>query len=178
MMYLIRMKTSYFFLLLFVVSGTWAFAQKDAMTNKRLGKILRQQTDDLEGISGNWQVYVGERVLFVITDAAANRMRIFTPIVETNEVDETTLRAMLIANFHTALDAKYSIYEELVISAFTHPLAELTEAQVIDALAQVSRLADTFGTTFSSTGFIFGDRPVAPPPPPVTPTKRRDLKRS
>ena len=63
---------------------------------------------------------------------------------------------MLEANFHSALDAKYSIWEGVVISVYTHPLKELSSEQFTDALKQVVRLSQTFGTTFSSTEFIFG----------------------
>jgi hypothetical protein len=64
---------------------------------------------------------------------------------------------MLAANYHSALDAKYSLYEGFVVTVYTHPLKELTEDQLIDALKQVSTLAHTFGTTFSSTDLIFGE---------------------
>ena len=68
----------------------------------------------------------------------------------------TQMSRMLRANFHSALDAKYSVYEGFVVSVFTHPLRELTESQLLDAMRQVAKLAETYGTTYSSTGLIFG----------------------
>ena len=153
-------------------------AQSEAMTNKKLGKIIKEQSEAIEGIEGNWQIYINERVLFIITDTRANRMRIFTPIIETTEIDENIMKAMLIANFHTALDAKYSIYEGLVISTFTHPLAELSEGQAIDAVQQVVRLAETFGSTFTSTEFIFGGGVGEEPIEETDEAPKRKIKKS
>lgn len=132
-------------------------AQK-AMSNKKMGKILEARASALEGEAGSWQVFIHDHVLLVVTDEKNNRMRIFTPIMEESELEKKQLRNMLIANFHTALDAKYSIYEGFVISIFTHPLKELTEWQLVDALSQVAKLADNFGTTYSSTDLIFGGK--------------------
>lgn len=130
-------------------------AQK-GMNNKKMGKILEENASAIEGEAGAWQVFIHNHVLIVVTDEPNNRMRIFTPIMEESELEKKQLRNMLIANFHTALDAKYSIYEGFVISTFTHPLKELTEWQLVDALSQVAKLAENFGTTYSSTDLIFG----------------------
>ncbi|NRB52623.1 MAG: hypothetical protein HRU41_33485 [Saprospiraceae bacterium] len=132
-------------------------AQK-GMNNKKMGKVLEENASALEGQAGSWQVFIHNHVLLVVTDEENNRMRIFTPIMEESELDKKQLRNMLIANFHTALDAKYSIYEGFVISTFTHPLKELTEWQLVDALSQVAKLAENFGTTYSSTDLIFGGK--------------------
>ena len=91
-----------------------------------------------------------------LTDERNNRMRVFTPIVEEEAASATQMSRMLRANFHSALDAKYSVYEGFVVSVFTHPLRELTESQLLDAMRQVAKLAETYGTTYSSTGLIFG----------------------
>lgn len=126
------------------------------MDNKKLEKALRKEVVTLEGERGSWLAYYRERALLVLTDERNNRMRIFTPIIEEQEIGSTQMERMLRANFHSALDAKYSIYEGYVVSVFTHPLRELTEAQLLDAMQQVARLAETFGTTYSSTDLIFG----------------------
>lgn len=126
------------------------------MSNEKLDKILRTTAEEVDGEAGVWTAYYEDRVLLMLTDESNNRMRIFSPIIAEDKIDAEQMHAMLVANFHTALDAKYSIYEGLVISTFTHPLQELTEAQVVDAIKQVVRLAETFGTTYSSTDLIFG----------------------
>ena len=83
-------------------------------------------------------------------------MRIFTFVTEASELEGEQVKSMLKANFHSALDAKYALSDGFVISVFTHPLKELTEGQAIDALKQVVMLAYTFGTTYTSTGWVFG----------------------
>lgn len=127
------------------------------MTIKKMEKILKKEAKIVEGSDGIWTVQCTDLPVMIVTDAKANRMRIFSPIVERAELNERALEKMLEANFHSALDAKYSIWEGVVISVFTHPLQQLSEEQFVDALHQVVRLVDTFGTTFSSTEFIFGE---------------------
>lgn len=135
--------------------GTESTAQAD-MDNKKMDEIFREKADLVEGEDGVWQVHVGERILLVISDEENNRMRIFTPILEEKDMEAEDKEKMLEANFHSALDAKYGLYNEFVVSLFTHPLKELTEPQLVDAMYQVINLANTYGTTFSSTGLIFG----------------------
>jgi len=126
------------------------------MTVKQMGKILKQETKITEGKEGIWTVEYANHLVMIVTDEKANRMRVFSPIVAREDVNEAALEKMLEANFHSALDAKYSIWEGVVISVYTHPLQQLSEAQFTDAIQQVVRLVETFGTTFSSTEFIFG----------------------
>jgi len=59
------------------------------------------------------------------------------------------------ANFHTALDSKYAISNNILWSAFIHPLKELTERQLIDAVSQVYSAARTFGSSYSSGALSF-----------------------
>lgn len=125
------------------------------MNNDTMDRIIRDEAKDVEGSPGGWQMDYGGQLLLIITDQTNNRMRIFTPILEVIKLESDQMEKMLKANFHSALDAKYSIYEEYVVSVYTHPLKELTEEQFIDAMRQVVVLANTFGTTYNSTGMIF-----------------------
>lgn len=125
------------------------------MTNKRMGKLLKKEVQELEGDAGAWQMTYGGKLVLVITDESANRMRIFSPVIEQTKADKDIMEKMLAANFHSALDAKYSLYEGFVVSVFTHPLGELTDAQFLDALQQVVVLNLTYGTTYHSTDMIF-----------------------
>lgn len=143
------------FLCFFLTLNFSLFAQKE-MTNKKMGAIFKKEAEELEGNLGNWQMVYGERILLAITDENANRMRLFTPVLEEEKLERNEMRKMLEANFHSALDAKYCLYNGYVISVFTHPLKELTEGQLIDAMRQVVTLAHTFGTTYASTGYVFG----------------------
>ena len=127
------------------------------MTVKELGRILKKETRITEDGDGMWTVDYLEHPVMIVTDERADRMRIFTPIVAREEINERALERMLEANFHTALDAKYSIWEGVVISVYTHPLQQLSAEQFKDALRQVVRLSETFGTTFSGTDYIFGN---------------------
>ncbi len=139
--------------LLVAVVGSLS-AQRD-MTNRRLYKILKTESKAIQGRAGLWELLVNDRLVMVITDDKSDRMRMFTPVIPEDEIDRQELRNMLIANFHTALDAKYCLFEGFVISIFTHPLSALKAEQVKDALKQVVVLANNFGTTYASTDFVF-----------------------
>jgi len=97
-----------------------------------------------------------EDVLFVcITDTANNRMRIISPITDMVNLNEDEKTLLLLANFHTALDVKYAISDDVLWSVFIHPLRELTSSQVKDAVSQVYYTNLTFGTSYSSTNLVF-----------------------
>jgi len=147
-----------------VLSPYWGVAQSafDKMSNTKLEKILyrvSEQVDHMPGsndIPGKWKVIFMQRELFVITDEPANRMRIMTPIIEEENLDQDDMKVLLEANFDRALDAKYSLYQGFLWSSFTHPLEELTMEQLKDAMKQVATLADRYGDTYSSTDLVFG----------------------
>ncbi len=153
--------TSFTFLFLIIFLGNIS-AQVDkesetiGMNNKKMEAVFKSEVEELQGELGNWQLLYGEMVLFVLTDEKNNRMRIFTPVIEQKLLEEGQLERMLQANFHSALDSKYSLYEGYVISVYTHPLKELQPDQLIDAMRQVVILSRTFGDAYTSTGLIFG----------------------
>jgi hypothetical protein len=125
------------------------------MNNSKLGEILTKQVDTIQGQAGNWRFAVNDKLFICLTDEKNNRMRIISPITEVSNVDEKTLKNCLTANFHTALDVKYAISDDILWSVFIHPLKELSEAQIIDAVAQVYNANYTFGTIYSSTNLTF-----------------------
>jgi len=130
---------------------------RPGMTNAKLNEIIKREAKIMESNNnGVWQVLYGERLLYIMTDETNNRMRIFTPVIAKEEIKEGEGEKMLEANFHSALDAKYSLYEGFVITVYTHPLRELQPRQFIDAMQQVAVLADNYGDTYSSTTLIFG----------------------
>ena len=128
----------------------------EGMTNERLDQILRSNAAEISGVLGRWEAYVANRSVFVITDTNFNRMRIISPITESKDLGAEQMRILLEANFDKALDSKYSIFNGVIWSTFTHPLRELTDAQFVDALQQVVNLANNYGTTFMSTDHLFG----------------------
>ncbi len=125
------------------------------MNNKKIGEILENIADSIQGQNGQWQFKIKETIFMCVTDTKHNRMRIISPITEAKRLDEKLKSAALVANFHTALDVKYAVADDILWSVFIHPLKELTEAQVKDAVKQVYSANITFGTTFSSTDLVF-----------------------
>jgi hypothetical protein len=125
------------------------------MTNAKIGEIIESVGDSIQGDTGRWQFYIEDIPFICVTDSLNNRMRIISPILETIQLTEELKNASLTANFHTALDVKYAIANDLLWSVFIHPLKELSNHQVKDAIAQVYSANRSFGTTFSSTNLIF-----------------------
>jgi len=131
-------------------------SQTTGMTNNKIHQLLLGNSADVKGQSGQWEAYVANRTVFIITADNFNRMRIISPILEDKELSSEDMKVLLEANFDRALDSKYSIYNGYLWSTFTHPLNELTDAQFVDALQQVVTLANNFGTTYRSTDLLFG----------------------
>lgn len=125
------------------------------MNPEKLEQIITQVSDTLQKQGNSLQFMYKERPLICVYDENANRMRIISPIIETKNVEEEQLLNMLVANFHSALDVKYALSDEVIWSVFIHPLRELTEHQVLDAINQVYAATITFGTTYSSTSLVF-----------------------
>ena len=144
---------------LFLIATLLLFQAFDAnaqkMDNKRLGKILTEVTDSIQGKEGSWQIIYEDITMFVITDQKHNRMRIITPIAYISELDESVYKEALEANFHTALDVKYAISDNIMWTVFIHPLKELSENQVKDAIKQVYYGTKTFGGSYSSSDLFF-----------------------
>ena len=126
------------------------------MTNDRLDGLIRQTSKTVKGEAGYWQIKIGGRDVLVITDARHNRMRIMSPVAAQDQLDKAELIRLLEANFASALDSKYALRDQTLWSVFTHPLAELTDEQFLDCMAQVSNLADNFGRSYASSNLIFG----------------------
>jgi len=145
-----------FLFTLFCSHQTSAQSAFDTMTNEKMQKILYREAQNVQGNLGNWQFEYKEVKLMIITDENYNRMRIIAPIAKKEEVSTEEMVVLLEANFDKALDAKYSIYQDVLWSTFTHPLAELTVEQFKDAMGQVARLYQTYGSSYTSTDFTFG----------------------
>lgn len=144
------MKKLLFLFLCFSIS-----AASQNMTVEKLEKIITQSADSISIEGNSWNFSINDRILICIADKNANRMRIISPIADRNQLDNNLILNSLVANFHTALDVKYAISDEILWSVFTHPLKELSKKQVEDAILQVYNANVTFGTTFSSTTLSF-----------------------
>jgi hypothetical protein len=145
-------------ILLVLFASVFAYLPLHAqnMSERKIEKVFKKLNLEVEGDEGVWMVNFSERWVLVFADDAADRMRIFTPVINRDEIGSDEWERMLEANFHTALDAKYGLYNEYVISVFSHPLSYLDEFQIVSALEQVVNLADTFGTSYASTSILFG----------------------
>lgn len=127
------------------------------MNNHRLDTIIREHGGELhEDKLGYWKFEYREHVLMIITDETHNRMRIITPVAEVSDLNDEIWLLCMSANFDRALDARYAVSGDLLWSAFIHPLKQLEDEQVVDAMDQVATLAANFGTTFSSGNLAFG----------------------
>jgi len=146
-----------FVLLVAILFATLSYsATAQNMNNEKLGGIIKQLSDSVQGQPGYWQFKYFDKYFLLITDQTHNRMRIVSPVIEESELKEKELKKCLKANYHSALDVKYALSEGLLWSVFIHPLKELSEAQVKDAIKQVYTAASTFGYSYSSTDLVFG----------------------
>ncbi len=127
-----------------------------AMTNEGIKKHIESLGLELEGNDGFWTLTVKEQQVQIITDTKADRMRIIAPIAKADELSKSMLYRLMQANFESALDARYAISNEVVLSTYIHPLSPMTNSELESGLVQVLSLVGTFGTSFSSTGFTFG----------------------
>ncbi|MDX2019017.1 MAG: hypothetical protein SF187_02155 [Deltaproteobacteria bacterium] len=99
----------------------------------------------------------------VITDEAADRMRAMA-IVSEQPIDPERMRVLLEADFDTALDAKYALWEGKLWSVFVHPLSTLSDSEVTNGIVQVVNLVKTYGSSYSSTDMQFSPGSRQPTP--------------
>lgn len=133
-----------------------AQAAETAMDDERLEALILRIDENAEGRPGFWRATVAGRVITVITDENADRMRIISPVARAEDLNPALMFRMLQANFDTALDARYSIAQGILWSLYLHPLGALSDEQFLAGIGQVVNLATSFGTTFSSGGLSFG----------------------
>lgn len=131
------------------------FLVAQEMNPTKLEQLITKVADTVEAEGNSIRFVYKEAFLICVYDENANRMRIISPIVEREKVDEEQLLNALVANFHSALDVKYALSDEVIWSVFIHPLKELSDHQALDAIDQVYAASVTFGTTYSSTSLVF-----------------------
>ena len=150
----------------------------EPMDIERLDAILKEQVEDITAQPNQWRFSINEIPLIVVADPNANRMRIFSPVTDVQNLTSEQIRKMMLANFHTALDARYAIANGSVVSTFIHPLSSLQEQDLLSALNQVSSLAATFGTSYTSGELLFVPRGNGenPPPPPIQESSQDDIQ--
>jgi hypothetical protein len=149
------MKNLIYLLTFLLMSASFLSIKAQNMNNERLETILNVVSDSIVGQKGAWQFKINERMFMCVTDESHNRMRIMSPITKQEALNNEDLLKTLAANFHTALDVKYALSDQILWSVFIHPLKELTDKQVKNAVSQVYMAAITYGTTYSSTDLVF-----------------------
>jgi hypothetical protein len=133
-----------------------SFIASAQMDNTKLELFVSQQVDSIFGTPGRWHLIYRELPMMIITDETNDRMRIIAPIVDINKLDKEVLLDCLVANYHTALDVKYAVSNEVMWSVFIHPLSPLTEGELKSAIEQVYFAVATFGGSYTSTQLLFG----------------------
>ena len=141
------------------------------MNLARLEEVIREVVGEVQGKPGFWNFTVSGVRLLCIVDEAHNRMRFMAPVTRVSSLSEKHFSDMLKANFHTTIDARYSISNEIVYTAFLHPLSSLTPEDTRSAIGQVASLVLTFGKTYSSGSLEFGSpkKESSPRPPQSQP---------
>ncbi len=125
------------------------------MSNLVLHALILSLDPEPKGLPGMWEFNYEGSKLICMTDEAANRMRILTPIRELAEVSDEELRECMEANFDRALDARYCINHGILWGAFIHPLSTLSATEFYSAVQQVVGVKENFGSSYSSGGMIF-----------------------
>lgn len=142
------------------------------MTPKKLLEIIKQEADTVQTAGNSYQFVLNGAMLICVFDENANRMRIISPIVERDKLGEEELLNALVANFHSVLDVKYALSDEIIWSVYAHPLKQLSDAQVVDAIQQVYAAAITFGGSYSSTNMVFPGNKKKVEKPKTEPLKK------
>lgn len=122
----------------------------------QMDEVIKALDSKATRTGNSWQFTLDERVMLVVTDTTAARMRIMTPIALIAELPEGAMQRLMQANFDTALDARYAVAQDLIWGAFLHPLDTLTQRDFASGILQTHSVGETFGTTFSSGAVSYG----------------------
>ena len=126
------------------------------MTQSELKKIITEIAENVQGSANNITFYYNGANMALLSNVAANRMRIIAPVISAKDMSEQQILASLVSNYHLALDARYAIGDGVLYSVYIHPLKELTDEQLVSAVRQVATLRNTFGTSYTSGELSFG----------------------
>ncbi len=139
-----------------------AIASAGIMTQEAMEKIVISRVEVITQKKGN-VVFMYKKVkMALVSDVGHDRMRIIAPITEYPVLTSEIKDAVMESNFHSALDARYAVSKDVLYSAYIHPMSSLTKQELESALNQVSTLALTFGSTYSSGALIFNGKAQKP----------------
>ncbi len=142
-----------------LLAQTQPSTELQTMTLESINTIIRQEASNVNRVNQQqWQFQLQGRSMVVVANEQHNRMRIITPITQVQELSSEELFKMMVANYHSALDARYAINQErVVVAVFLHPLTSLQQPDFRSALNQVASLATTFGRDYSSGELYFNN---------------------
>ena len=133
-------------------------AESSGMSQEALAELIHAIDPEATGPPGGLE-FTHDRVKMVcISDATHGRMRIIAPVRAVSDLSGSQVAAVLEANYHSALDARYGTSQGIVYAAFIHPLAPLSPEEVWSAVQQVANLVHTFGSTYSSGELVFNEQ--------------------
>ena len=145
-------------IIILALLSSWIFTEASAMTQDEMEKAVAGIVEVEEAKKG-YVVFEHKNVkMALISDVNHDRMRIIAPITKYSELTLDQVKNMMESNFHKALDARYAESNDVVYSAFIHPMSPLSEAELIKALDQVATLALTFGTSYTSGELSYGGK--------------------
>jgi hypothetical protein len=126
------------------------------MNQARLENIVKEMAEQSKGEGGVVEFRYQGMNMYLISDVNHDRMRVIMPVAEYSALTREQIDRPMEANFHTALDARYALSNDVLYAAYIHPLSDLSEAQIKSAVAQVFNLAATFGGDYSSGLLRYG----------------------
>ena len=146
-----------FILIGLLISGFSTLASaEEVMTPKILQDVITELAQEVKVDNNVIQFSYQGIEMILVYDTAADRMRMMSPIIATKDLQEGMLEKAMAANYHSALDARYAIFDEIVWSVFIHPLSDLKVSFFKSAVLQVATAKATFGNGYTSGAMSFG----------------------
>lgn len=130
--------------------------EAEPMTLERMMQIVRALDPEAQVEGRLARFSIAEATVLLVSDPAADRMRIMVPVRPVEGLSEEDLLRMMQANFDTTLDARYAIAKGVLWATYIHPLSPLGKEQLITGIGQTVNLAQTYGTLYTSGGLVFG----------------------
>ena len=124
--------------------------ERPRMTRELPEDALRAIDPEAAGSPGAIELTYNGIEMAWISDTTYDRMRLVAPVRGASDLTPNQIGAILQANYHSALDARYGLSQGVLYAAFIHPLGPLTPEEIVSAVRQVSNLVLTFGSTYSS----------------------------
>ena len=126
------------------------------MTPERLVHVIERVCDVRLKTQQGLEFVHDDVPMACLFDAQHDRIRVLSPIIGLEAIDETQRETLLEANFHTTLDARYASARGTMYALYVHRLSTLSEQDLVSGIEQVSALVRNFGGDYSSGSLIYG----------------------